>query len=646
MFQKLMQSEPSRALFRTSARVDLGLWAPPLATLVVLLAGTLLMWGADISGAPGSATRVLWAGFFGSVCLAGAVFQLLLHRARSHEQLQRHLAALESLNRISTAISGQVGAGNRVLDQLAEATRSLLKMSQAIIAVVDEQKKTLDVLATAGRPKPARPNLFTMDQLPLCSHCLQTGEMVFAGDIAALTLPINREAANSIEIKAIIIIPLQVEGRRIGLLLLVDQQTKRFVDSDRSLGELLGAQASVILSNSQLYDRMRSAIDARSRLLKQRQALTAANAAIQSTDTISNSLQQITRVVPAVLGAHVCGLTLLTPEGGSVMSAATPPFDYLVGAATGPDALCDEAFRTRKPVLVRDARHEPRLHEWWKEIPDVGSILYVPLFRADREPLGTLALARYTTGPFSRDQVELAQTFAALTAVAVENARLLEQTRRDAEAKTVLLRELNHRVKNNLAGIVALLTIDPPEMPQDVRAWLDRATDRIRAMAGAHQLFTGGTERVGLDALIAQTLSSLSVARPANVSIETDLNGGRIALNTERAVGLAMVLHELCYNAMVHGLRDGGTLTIRARRGAHEQPDDANVVIEVMDECHEHVHAGPDRAPAAERVESATGQGLSLVQGLVRRELRGKFSIGPRPAGGTVARVEFPLNGE
>jgi two-component sensor histidine kinase len=163
-------------------------------------------------------------------------------------------------------------------------------------------------------------------------------------------------------------------------------------------------------------------------------------------------------------------------------------------------------------------------------------------------------------------------------------------------------------------------------------------------MAGAHQLFTGGTERVGLDALIAQTLSSLSVARPANVSVETDLNGGGIALGTERAVGLAMVLHELCYNAIVHGLREGGRLTIRARREIHEPPADGDVVIEVMDESS--VPAPADRALPAERIESATGQGLSLVQGLVRRELRGRFSIGPRPAGGTVARVEFPMNGD
>jgi two-component sensor histidine kinase len=642
MLQKRISLAVSRAARSASLIVpkwERGLWLPPILTFAVLFTGTVILWWADKAA---GASRVFWAGLIVSFCLAGAVFQLLIQRARAQEQTQRHLAALESLNRISTAISGQLGAGTRVLDQLAEAARSLLNMSQAVIAVLDEQKKTLDVQATSGRPKPSRPRLFTLDQLPLCARALQNGEMLFEGDVSGLELPFNRDAARMFDVAAIILIPLKVEGRRIGLLVLTNPQPRRFVDSDRRLGELLGAQASVILSNNQLYERMRSALDARSRLLRQRQALSAANAAIQSTDTIGNSLQQITQLLPAVLGAHVCQMSLLTQEGGSILTAATPPFDYLAGTNIGPTPVADEAFRTRNPVMIRDARHEPRLHEAWKEIPDVGSILYVPMFRSDREPLGILALARYTTGPFARDQVELAQTFAALTAVAVENARLLEQTRRDAEAKTVLLRELNHRVKNNLAGIVALLTINPPEMTADVRAWLDRATDRIRAMAGAHQLFTGGTERVGLDALVAQTLSSLSVARPPNVSIQTDLNGNSIALGTERAVGLAMVLHELCYNAIVHGLRGGGTLTIRARRDGTDCEN--AVVIDVIDEA---TPNDPNRGGGpAVQIDTATGQGLSLVQGLVRRELRGKFSIGPRPQGGTVARVEFPLNGE
>ena len=623
------------------------MWVPPAAVFLILLVVTLMFWRAEarLDGAgAGAPARVLWGGIVVSLCLAGVVFQFLVNRTRAREQAKRQMAALEMLNRVSAAMGRQPGTATRVLDELAEAARSLLNMSQAIIAILDEQKKMIDVQATAGRSGPARPRLFTFDQLPLCAHCLQSGQMIFEGDVARLSLPHSKEAMRLFEVTAIVLIPLHVEGRRMGVLALIDSKPRTFSQSDRLLGELLGAQASVILSNNQLHDRMRSALDARSKLLKQRRALTAANAAIQSTDTIGHSLGQITRLVPAVLGAHLCGLTLLTPEGGSVLTAATPPFDYLIGTPTGPNVLSDEAFRTRKPVMIRDARHEPRLHESWKEIPDVGSILYVPMFRADREPLGVLALARYTTGAFSQEQVELAQTFAALTAVAVENARLLEQTRRDAEAKTVLLRELNHRVKNNLAGIVALLTINPPAMPDDVRAWLDRATHRIRAMAGAHQLFTGGTERVGLDALIAQTLSSLSVIRPSNVSVHTDLNGARIALNTERAVGLAMVLHELCYNAIVHGLGGGGALTIRARSGSEDQgPGDGEVVIEVMDEG----LAGnpPERAPS-EPVATASGQGLSLVQGLVRRELRGKFSITARPQGGTIARVEFPTESE
>jgi two-component sensor histidine kinase len=126
-----------------------------------------------------------------------------------------------------------------------------------------------------------------------------------------------------------------------------------------------------------------------------------------------------------------------------------------------------------------------------------------------------------------------------------------------------------------------------------------------------------------------------------------------------------MVLNELCYNAMVHGLRGGGALTIRARGGTHEAAaldagaaTEERVVIEVIDSggrlngngrtapsgegppvSASAVAAPPVRPPPG----NGTGFGLELVEGLVRRELHGTFELRPSEQGGTVAVVEFPL---
>ena len=613
--------------------------------LALLLGLTLFLWyvqsQASRAGASALPHWVLYGGSLVSLAMAAALYFSLLHRARAHEQAQRHLAAIESLHSITAAISAQLGAGAGVLDQLAESARGLLGMSRAMICLLDERKRKLEIIASAGGLPPHCPRVFRLQELPMCRECLETGRVLLEQDLARATREYGVEAARLFSAAALILIPLQVQGRRIGILGLNDSRPKTFTAFDRRLGELLASQASVILYNSQLYERMRSALEAGTRLLMQRRALTAVNAAIQSPATLEGSLQQITRLLPPVLGADLCGMFLVTgPDDELSLVAATPPFDAVLGdGVSGPHPLAGEMFRTRRPIIIEDARPgAPGLHRAWGSPPNVGSILGVPMFGADDRPLGALVLLRHTTGSFTVEQVELAQSFASLAAVSALNARLLEQTRRDADAKTVLLRELNHRVKNNLAGIVALLSISPPAMPPDVRAWLDRATERIRAMAAAHELFTGDVEQVSLEALVAQTVHSLSVAKPAEVEVKTDLDGIALSLDTGRAVGLAMVLHELCYNALVHGVRDGGTLTIRARascNGIVAAEHERHLVIEVIDD-------GRRIAPITQPQAYRSGQGLDLVRGLVRRELAGTFSLQPRPEGGTIAAVEFP----
>src|SRR5205814_6839497 len=138
--------------------------------------------------------------------------------------------------------------------------------------------------------------------------------------------------------------------------------------------------------------------------------------------------------------------------------------------------------------------------------------------------------------------------------------QLHEQAGRDAEAKAILLRELHHRVKNNLAGIVGLLSIHEPDLTPSAQQWLERVRERIQTMARAHDLFSGGIERVSLQQLVQQVLPSLSVLTPPGVAVNVSLGDVDINFDTSQAVSVAMALHELCTNALGDGLDGKGTL--------------------------------------------------------------------------------------
>lgn len=637
---------------RAPARRLGGIFLLTAVLLIVLVALTLGLWKAEMglgrSFSNRAPTYVLWGGLTISVLMSAAVLQALLHRAREQERTRRQLDAIESLHAVSMAIGAQLTAGT-ALDALASASHRLLGMDRAGIAMLKENR-TLEVVASAGAMPPEFPKFFDLHDLPASSYCLETNACVFEGDMRRPTREYGPQAVKAFHANSLILIPLRLENRPIGLLTLSSSRPREFSDIDRQISELLGSEASVMLSNQQLYQQMRTALESSQRLLRQRQAIWAANAAVRSHSALEDMLAQIVRLVPSAIGTDVCGMTLLTGPGGqSVLAAVSPPYENLIGRQTGPNPVAEEAFHLRKPLIIADAHNDPRLHSSWQSIRDVGSILYIPMFRSDREPLGILALSRHQTGSFTQEQIELAQTFSALVALAVENTRLLEQTREDAETKTVLLRELNHRVKNNLAGIVGLLELRPPSMPEEVREWLDRATDRIRSMASAHQLFASGVVRVPLDSLVAQTLAASTVSKSRSVDVKMDLNGASRTLGPEQAVALAMVLNELCHNALVHGLRQGGTLTIRARDGTDSIKSPIGlgdkIVIEVADEgrgCPDSNRDPLQKVASADPASGSSGFGLELVEGLVQRELKGRFALRSAP-NGTTATLEFPL---
>ena len=163
-------------------------------------------------------------------------------------------------------------------------------------------------------------------------------------------------------------------------------------------------------------------------------------------------------------------------------------------------------------------------------------------------------------------------------------------------------------------------------------------------MARTHDLFAGGIDRVPLVELVEQMIPSLSVVKPPGVDIRTDLATVHVLLRTERAVSLAMVLHELCSNAILHGTGSTGTVAIRATMQRPEmKPGSIKGIMTVNLEV---IDAGRataiDKPGEIQRVGSG-GLGLILVDGLVTRELGGTFSLVPLKDGGSVARVQFPV---
>lgn len=595
-----------------------------------------------------------------SAVVAGGVLQALRHRWMQAEQDRRHVDALASLNEITAAITARLGSSQELLDQLAGSAAALAGMKMAAVMLLDEASQTLRIVSSSGFPPGHALASFQSHEAPLTWECIREDRIVTLEDAEHSDRPdLNRELMARMEMRSCMTIPLRIGRRRIGALTLSDPRPSRFNDRELRLAELLGSQVAVTLANNELYEQITESLRAQHRLLDQREKLAAVTVAVYQASTLEESLKRVVGLAPSALGGDVCLVDMVQGDGSGgrmVIAAATPPFHRFIGHRyDGRGRHVHNVIIRRQMMVIEEAARDPVIDPWVVQTFNAGGMIFLPLFQADGAPLGTLRLIRHAPGPFSDEQLRLAQVFASRAAAAIESARLHQRLKRDAETRAMLLRELNHRVKNNLAGIVGLLSTQPHELSPEAQRWIGRVIERITVMGRAHELFVGGPQRVSLAGLVDQLLPTLAVVKPVGVRFAKELDGVPVLLATERAVALAMVLHELCYNAMVHGTGEEGNITIRAGS------DHARVTVEVIDDGKgyaatpvavaaggsERAIGGDDAASAAVPTFAASphqeGWGLRLVQGLVMRELRGRFTIRHGPQGGTIASIEFPI---
>ena len=572
-----------------------------------------------------------------ALLITGIILQARRYHQGKLEQARGYGDALERLQSVSAAISARLGSGDDVLNELASAAGELIGMSRVAVAVReptesgDAEGSSVRFVATIGWPDGVvgDATLFSAS-LETIRTAIEEKRTIVIGDTMNTDLPTAMLREH--QLRSVIQIPLLIEGRVIGLMSLTDERPRIFTEAELRLAHLWGAQAAVILANEQLHERAQSALKVQKQLMDQREKLSTVTAAIYAEPTAGRRcIGKIVELTPSVLEVDICVVFLVAENGKDlIVMAATPPCDSMIGEKVPMSYPgFERIFATRQVRLVPNAAVETIRHPTWNMVPQLGSFIGAPMFHGEGQPLGALILIRKAVGDFTRQQIDQAQLFAARASSAIENARLLQQTQEDAQTKAMLLKELNHRVKNNLAGIAGLLAVQQSKMPRTDQPPLARLSRQVRVMARAHELFAGGAADVGLEELIREVAASVSAGRPPGVEIRTKLDGIHTRLATDRAVSLAMVLNELMYNGFVHGLGDQGVLEIQARR-----INGSRLSIEISDT------GLPGRSADA---PTGLGMGLELVNGLVGRELRGEFHLDPIPTGGTRAVVEFPL---
>jgi two-component sensor histidine kinase len=211
-----------------------------------------------------------------------------------------------------------------------------------------------------------------------------------------------------------------------------------------------------------------------------------------------------------------------------------------------------------------------------------------------------------------------------------------ELRRRELElvTKDATIREIHHRVKNNLQTVAALLRMQSRRMVSDeAKQGLEQAMRRVATIALVHETLSQGlTQSVDFDELIGRQFRlSAEVASPLQ-HIKTERSGLFGELPSDLATPLALVINELVTNAVEHGLEGrAGTVWLLADRSTGEAGDELLTVTIADDGL-----GLPDG-------NYAEGLGLQIVRTLVTSELGGSIQWRPRDGGGTAVEIILSL---
>jgi PAS domain S-box-containing protein len=213
--------------------------------------------------------------------------------------------------------------------------------------------------------------------------------------------------------------------------------------------------------------------------------------------------------------------------------------------------------------------------------------------------------------------------------------RVESELKASLSEKDVLLKEIHHRVKNNLQMVTGLLSLQMDQVADPAgRALLAEGVQRVRSMALIHQHLygTASLERIELGAYARSLAESLRhlLAPGIPLRVEADV----VEVDVQRAAPVGLVLNELLTNAFKHGHPPAGAVTNEIDPGVvvriQRVEDGARIVVR---------DRGPG-LPANFDLRGKSNLGLQLVRALVL-QLRGRVSA--RTDGGAVFELDFPL---
>lgn len=351
--------------------------------------------------------------------------------------------------------------------------------------------------------------------------------------------------------------------------------------------------------------------------------------------TFIELLDQTARLTAEGLGTEFCKVLEYQPHDNRLLVRAGVGWGKgVVGAATvGADMASPAgyALHTGKPVISNHLENEERFRTP-ELLADHGIYRAMNvILQGDGKPFGVLEVDSRDEGEFAERDIAFLQGAANILGMAIEQQRYHRKLTDALDRYEILLKEVNHRVKNSLQVVSSMLNLQAKAAGDPVlSARLAEASLRITTVGRAYDrlAYKADYETMELNAYLREVAKDIMAAvAPCELLLEA---AGEIQFSADRAILVALVINELASNASkyAYGDKSGGKIWVKVVPSTER-----SVLISVRDEG--------IGLPAGFDASQSRGLGTRLIMALAK-QLDATYE--PATAGiGTNVTLRVPL---
>jgi signal transduction histidine kinase len=524
-----------------------------------------------------------------------------LEQRRAAEAVAASMREARSLADASRALLTRTANRDVLLTQILDALATHFGREACSLMLVERERNGLAKFGLRGKwSPPGDPlSLIPLDGPGLIPLAVRTGRIVNAPDV-------TRDPDYVVgwpEARSELVVPLVLDEHVIGIFDLQSGEAAAFSDADVRNIAAFAERAALALRLAELV----GAYEQRTRVLEAvARATQLLNFRLHAPDVLTSVVEETTRAFPTADGAVAW---VADAPGKSLSVAAVFGIGVMTlhgcGTSLRPVASlksAGRAFRENRPVLTNvegldelaegepvEARARARAAV---ANPDVHALMAVPI-RVGDQRLGVLEVMSCRTGAFTREDGATLTLLAEQCAIALRNARLIEELQRSNRLKDDFLANLSHEVRTPLTGIVgwAEVLLDSAGGDATVRraleAILGQADTLSRMLADLIDLSRIDNfglelrrERVRLSETVAAALDAVAPgAAKRGISIRCHIERDLPAMEGDPAR-----LKQVAWNLLANGVKfspAGGTVDVTARRAG-----DGGLELVVADEGH------------------------------------------------------------